>query len=101
MEPAANTLTSSARPLATSRNLVGPSPRCPATKLRTAISPTVPLAVVADRFSDRYNAAARALGLRKGSVLLPDLGGALSTSELLVIDLVGLCDRSIALAVPQ
>jgi hypothetical protein len=61
-----------------------------------ANQPTVPLAGVAELLGHRYNRVAAALGLEAGSLLTPDLGGALLYSKLAVFDLGGLCDRTIA-----
>ncbi|HZC25531.1 MAG TPA: hypothetical protein VE287_00825 [Actinopolymorphaceae bacterium] len=56
---------------------------------------SVPLCFVAER-SRQYNTLADLLGVRAGSILLPDIGGTLMTSRLTVYDLAGLSDRSIA-----
>jgi hypothetical protein len=61
-----------------------------------AKEPVVPLSVVADRTGREFNAYADALRLRDGSLLTPDVGGALLYSRLEVHDLGGLCDREIA-----
>ena len=61
-----------------------------------AYNPTVPLAVVAEYYGHRYNRVAAALGLDSGSLLAPDLGGTLLYSNLVVFDLGGLCDRTVA-----
>jgi hypothetical protein len=58
--------------------------------------PTVPFADVCSLFGDRYNAYARQLGLKAGSLLLPDVGGALYCSELRIYDLGALTDRTMA-----
>ena len=61
-----------------------------------ARSPTVPIEIVADYYGHRYNRVAAALGLESASLLAPDLGGTLLYSRLTVVDLGGLCDRTIA-----
>lgn len=61
-----------------------------------AVNPTVPLSTVAQRYGFRFNEYAMKLGLHHGSVLLPDIGGALYYSNLKVHDLGGLCDKRIA-----
>jgi hypothetical protein len=61
-----------------------------------AMEPTLPLAVVEERFGKRFNLLAESLGVQSGSVLLPDVGGTLLVSELRVYDLAGLTDRTIA-----
>ncbi|MDA1310423.1 MAG: hypothetical protein O2985_12570 [Proteobacteria bacterium] len=58
--------------------------------------PTVPFAVVADLFGDRFNRAAKLLGVEQASLLLPDIGGTLFYSELEIFDLAGLTDATIA-----
>lgn len=62
---------------------------------RFYVKPSVPLCFVAER-SRQYNALADLLGVRQGSILLPDIGGTLMTSRLTVYDLAGLSDRTIA-----
>lgn len=61
-------------------------------------APTVPLCAVAENMGEKYNQAARTLGLDPGttSLLTPDIGGALLTTDLHVVDLAGLIDRKIA-----
>ena len=58
-------------------------------------APTLPMATVQET-SEQFDQRARALGLTDASVLLPDIGAALLTSDLKVYDLAGLCDRVIA-----
>jgi hypothetical protein len=62
-----------------------------------AARPTVPFADVVRDFGTRYDRYADLLGVRNGSILLPDVGGTLWASRLRVYDLVGLTDRTIAL----
>ncbi|HXU30060.1 MAG TPA: hypothetical protein VN851_05735, partial [Thermoanaerobaculia bacterium] len=64
--------------------------------VRFAVDPTVPFAVVEQRYGRDYNRFADQLGVRAGSILLPDIGGTLWRSRLTVFDLVGLCDPTIA-----
>jgi hypothetical protein len=61
-----------------------------------AATPTVPFAEVEEEFGRRYNHFADLLGLRSGSILLPDVGGTLWVSRLRVYDLAGLIDPTIA-----
>jgi hypothetical protein len=63
-----------------------------------AATPNVPLCYVAERFGAHFDTAARRLGLDVGAttVLLPDVGGTLLTSDLRVVDLAGLTDARIA-----
>lgn len=60
--------------------------------------PTLSMCSVAQRYGLMFNAYADRLGLppRTSSLLLPDLGGTLLTSELRVVDLAGLTDPTIA-----
>lgn len=62
--------------------------------LRFAAAPT--FTEVARNHGLRFNRLADALGIREGSVLLPDVGGTLWVSRLRVYDLAGLTDRTIA-----
>jgi hypothetical protein len=62
-----------------------------------AARPTVPFADVVRDFGTRYNRFADLLGVRDGSILLPDVGGTLWASRLRVYDMAGLTDRTIAL----
>ncbi len=63
---------------------------------RFAAAPTVPLCRIAERFGAVMNGYADRLGVRDGSVLLPDVGGTLLTTRLRVIDQAGLVDSRIA-----
>ncbi|MBQ0924356.1 hypothetical protein [Saccharopolyspora endophytica] len=59
-------------------------------------APDVPLCSVAERYGhvpDRY---ADLLGLRSGTLLVPDVGGTALTSRLRIVDLAGLTDPAIA-----
>jgi hypothetical protein len=60
--------------------------------------PTVPFETIAAVYGDRFNDYAARLGIRDGSILLPDLGGTLTRSNLRVWDLAGLCDRTLGRA---
>jgi hypothetical protein len=61
-----------------------------------AAAPTVPFAEIEEDFGRRYNRFADLLGIRDGSILLPDIGGTLWVSRLRVYDLAGLIDPTIA-----
>src|SRR5580693_5354561 len=52
-----------------------------------AARPTVPFSQVAEDFGAGFNRYAELLGVRDGSILLPDLGGTLYASRLRVYDL--------------
>lgn len=58
-------------------------------------SPTVPGCVVAQGFGRQFNLYADLLGIRQGTLLLPDIGGTLLTSRLGVVDLAGLTNTEI------
>jgi hypothetical protein len=58
--------------------------------------PTVPGCHVAERYGHTFNLYADRLGLERGSVLLPDVGGTLLTTRLRVVDYAGLVDARIA-----
>lgn len=64
--------------------------------LAFARDPTVPFAWIRALGGDGFGAVARAAHVSGGSVLLPDVGGALYASRLRVHDLAGLCDRTTA-----
>lgn len=64
--------------------------------LAFARDPAVSFREVAERVGHRFNRYAEALGVKEGSLLTPDTGGALWYSELRVYDLGMLCDRNIA-----
>lgn len=59
-------------------------------------NPTVPFQYVKATFVDRFNWYQQMLGLETASVLLPDIGGMLYYSDLMVYDLAGLTDRTVA-----
>ncbi|MGW5051997.1 hypothetical protein [Actinokineospora sp. NPDC004072] len=63
---------------------------------RFRTGPTVPACVIAQIDGWEFNTYARILGVRDGSLLVPDVGGAALTSELEIIDLAGLAHRRIA-----
>lgn len=64
--------------------------------LAFARDPAVPFHEVAERVGHRFNRYAEVLGVEQGSLLTPDIGGALWYSDLRVYDLGMLCDRTIA-----
>lgn len=59
-------------------------------------APDVPLCSIAERYGHVPNRYADVLGLRSGSLLVPDVGGTALTSRLRIIDLAGLTDPTIA-----
>ncbi|NIH77548.1 hypothetical protein [Amycolatopsis viridis] len=61
-----------------------------------ASGPVVPLCQIVQRDGRVFNGYADTIGLREGSVLLPDIGGTALTSRLRVVDSVGLADSHIA-----
>ncbi len=61
-----------------------------------AAAPTLSFTEVEQDFGWRYNRFADLLGIRNGSILLPDIGGTLWVSRLRVYDLAGLIDPTIA-----
>jgi hypothetical protein len=61
-----------------------------------ATDPTVPFAWIRSLAGEGFNQVAAAAHVSDGSVLLPDVGGALYASNLRVHDLAGLCDRTTA-----
>ena len=63
---------------------------------RFAAEPATSLALVAEYFGDRYNRVAETLGLDSATLLTVNQGGTLLYSKLMVFDLAGLCDRTIA-----
>jgi hypothetical protein len=71
--------------------------------------PTTPMCMVTDRYGRLFNTYAEELGVAtdprtghfEGSLALPDIGGALLTSRLRVVDTAGLTDRAIAEARQQ
>ena len=60
-------------------------------------SPTVPMCNVANEGKD-FNTLADLLGVRQGSLLIPDIGGVLLTTRLTVVDSAGLANSAIAKA---
>jgi hypothetical protein len=72
---------------------------CAGRSLVFAQRPTVPLDDVEMYAGDGFNRLAQIVRVEHGSLLTPDLGGALLDSRLRVYDLAGLCDRRIALAI--
>ncbi|QFU85352.1 hypothetical protein [Amycolatopsis sp. YIM 10] len=59
-------------------------------------APIVPACLVADRYGRVFNGYADVLGIRDGTLLVPDVGGTALTSRLRVVDLVGLTHARIA-----
>lgn len=59
-------------------------------------APDVPLCSVAERYGDVPDRYADLLGLRSGTLLVPDVGGTALTSRLRIVDLAGLTDTTIA-----
>ncbi len=64
--------------------------------LSFASSPTVPFSNVVNDLALPFNRAADRLGIKNGSLLIPDVGGTLYVSNLRVYDLGMLSDRTIA-----
>jgi len=60
------------------------------------INPTVPFSKIAQEYGIYFNKISQDMGVKNGSILLPDLGGTLYYSDLRVYDLAGLTDRVIA-----
>ncbi|MBP2179626.1 glycosyltransferase family 39 protein [Amycolatopsis magusensis] len=63
---------------------------------RHAEAPIVPACLVAERYGRVFNGYADVLGVREGTLLVPDVGGTALTSRLRVVDLVGLTHARIA-----
>lgn len=61
-----------------------------------AQSPTAPFAYVSEHFGHQFNRYAQWLEVSNGSLLTPDVGGALYYSDLKIYDLAGLTDSTIA-----
>jgi hypothetical protein len=59
-------------------------------------APTVPMCVIAERFGQVFNTYASLLGVRHGTVLLPDIGGTALAGRLRIVDLAGLAEYRIA-----
>ena len=64
-----------------------------------ARQPTFPLSQVQAYSAEGFNVVAE--GMADASLLTPDLGGVLLESHLTVVDLAGLCDRTIAKSLGQ
>ncbi|ASR37554.1 hypothetical protein BAY61_23975 [Prauserella marina] len=58
--------------------------------------PDISACYVADRFGRVFNGYADVLGLREGSLLIPDLGGSSLTSRLHLVDMAGLTNHRFA-----
>ncbi|HEY3482954.1 MAG TPA: hypothetical protein VGL02_29080, partial [Streptomyces sp.] len=61
-----------------------------------ADNPNITACLVADRFGRGFNTYADILGVKKASLLLPDLGGSSMTSRLELVDMAGLVNKPIA-----
>lgn len=61
-----------------------------------AAGPALAFSEVERKIGRRFNRYAGALDVREGSLLVPDIGGALWSSRLRVYDLAGLTDRTVA-----
>ncbi|XVS66724.1 hypothetical protein ACQPYE_11890 [Actinosynnema sp. CA-299493] len=59
-------------------------------------APTVPMCLVVEMYGRGFNGLADVLGVERGSLLLPDIGGTALTSRLAVVDLVGLAEPRLA-----
>lgn len=59
-------------------------------------SPTVPFSNVVNDLGLPFNRAADKMGIKNGSLLIPDVGGTLYVSNLRIYDLGMLCDSTIA-----
>ncbi len=59
-------------------------------------SPTVPMCGIAARYGVVFDTYADRLGVRRGTLLLPDIGATALTSRLAVVDLAGLASYRIA-----
>ena len=66
-----------------------------------AASPALPFTMVEKKNGHRFNRFADDLGVREGSFLVPDIGGALWSSRLRIYDLAGLTDRTVALTLKK
>lgn len=58
--------------------------------------PTIPFTQISERYGERYNKAAAALGVENPSILLQDVGATLFFTELEIFDLAGLIDGTVA-----
>lgn len=68
----------------------------PKRSVRFASEPTTPLAGIAEYFGDRYNRLAESLKLESATLMTANQGGSLLYSNLRLVDMGGLCDRTIA-----
>ena len=69
--------------------------------VRFVRDPVVPFQRVADENGHTFNTFAAMLGVRDGSLLAADIGGALYYSRLRIFDLGGLIDKTIARTLPD
>ena len=58
--------------------------------------PIVPMCYIAERYGDVFNGYADLLGIRHGTVLIPDVGGSALAGRLEIVDYAGLADYDIA-----
>lgn len=63
--------------------------------VRFAERPPTPFADVARRYAFKFNVYANLLGLKRASLLLPDIGATLMYSDLTVYDAAGLCEPDV------
>lgn len=63
---------------------------------RFSAAPTVPMCRIAGRYGAMFDTYADRLGVERGTLLLPDIGGTALTSRLEVVDLAGLASYRIA-----
>jgi hypothetical protein len=59
-------------------------------------APTVPMCRIAERYGQVFDTYADRLGVDRGTLLLPDIGGTALTTRLEVVDLAGLASYRIA-----
>ena len=64
--------------------------------VKFASDPTTPLAGIAEYFGDRYNRLAESLNLDSATLMAANQGGSLLYSNLRLVDMGGLTDRTIA-----
>jgi hypothetical protein len=64
--------------------------------VKFASYPATPLAGIAEYFGNRYNRLAESLKLESATLMAVNQGGALLYSNLKLVDMGGLCDRTVA-----
>ncbi|MBK8256339.1 MAG: hypothetical protein IPK82_27180 [Polyangiaceae bacterium] len=62
---------------------------------RFAANPTTPFAHVSRNMADKFNAYTKIIASPHASVLLPDVGAMLWSSDIVVIDAAGLCEPNV------